>query len=83
MDLSKRTVSGSTIIVATAQLTDISINELKDDITSYTIAGNEVNIDLSVDFVGLLDFHLEQLNIIAEEKAKNEATAIKHLGEEV
>ena len=77
--MSNFTVSESIITVDTAELlTDISIEELEDDSVSYTNKGNEVDIDLPVDFVGLLDCYPAQSSIVAEEKAKNEAAAIKN-----
>ena len=65
-----------------AELTDISIGELEDDIVSYTNEGNEVSIDSPVNFVGLLDCYPEPSSIVAEEKARNEATVIKNCGSE-
>ena len=77
-ELSKFTVSGSTTAVDTAELTDISIEELEDDVVSYTNQGNEVDIDSPNKFVGLSDCYLEPSSIVAEEKAENEAAAIKN-----
>ena len=71
-------VSGSTITVDTAELTDIFIEEFEDDIVSYTNDDNAVDIDSPVNFVGLLDCYPEQSSIVAEEKARNEAAAIKN-----
>ena len=78
LELSKYTVSGSTITANTAELTDISIKELDDDIMSYAHKGNEDNIDSPVEYVGLLNCYSEPSSIVAEEKAKNKATAIKN-----
>ena len=47
---------------------------------SYTNDGKEVSIDSPVNFVGLFDCSAEPLNIVAEEKARNEAAAIKNWG---
>ena len=82
MELSEFTVTGSTITVDTAELTDISIEELEDDIVSYTNKGNEVSIDSPVNFVGLCNCSAEPLSVVAEEKVRNEAAAIKHCGGE-
>ena len=81
--MSKFTVSGSTIPVDTVELIDNSIEELEDDIVSYTNKGNEVSIDSPVNFVGLFDCSAEPSSIVAEDKARNEATAIKIWGSEV
>jgi hypothetical protein len=55
-ELSEFTVSGSTITVDTAELTDITVEELEYYIVSNTNKRNEVDIGSPVDFVGLLDF---------------------------
>ena len=78
LELSKFAVSGVTITVDTVEVTDISIKELDDDIMSYADKGNEDNIDSPVEYVGLLNCYPEPLSIVAEEKAKNKATAIKN-----
>ena len=78
LELSKFTVTESTISVDTAELTDISIEELEDDIVSYTNKGNEVSIDSPFNFVDLFDCYVEPSSIVAEEKARNEAAAIKN-----
>ena len=66
LELSKYTVSGSTITANTAELTDISIKELDDDIVSYTNNGNEVDIDSPVEYVGLFYCYLEPPSIVAD-----------------
>ena len=68
------------LTVNTAELTDISIKELEDDIVSYTNKGNEVIIDSPVNFVGLFDCSTEPSSIVAEDKARNEAVSINNWG---
>ena len=79
-ELSEFTVSGSITTVNATELTDISIKELEVGIVSYKNEEHEVNIDSPVDFVRLLDCYPEQSSILAGEKLKNEAAAIKDWG---
>ena len=79
---SKFTVTGSTITADTAEPTDISIEELEDDIVSYTNKGNEVSIDSPVNFVWRFNCSTEPSSIVAEEMARNEVAAIKNWGSE-
>ena len=76
--MSEFTVTRSTIIINAIKLTDISIEDLEDDIVSYMNKGNEVSIDSPVNFVGLFYCSVEPSSIVAEEKARNEAAVIEN-----
>ena len=65
-EFSKFTVTGSTVTIDKAELTDISIEEMDDDIMSYTNEGNEVSNNSPVNCVGLSDCSAELSSIVAE-----------------
>ena len=74
LELSKFTVSSTTITTDTPELTAtfcISTEELEEDIMNYTNEGNEVVIDSPDDYSGLVDYYCcpEPLSIVAEGKA--------------
>ena len=77
-------VTGSTITVNTAELTDISIEELEDDIVSYTNEGNEVRNGSPDDtYDGLFTYFEKQSRMAVQEKKSNEAAEINIWGSEI